>query len=221
LLKTTIYGKNEIFVDTSDVRGQWIIDQKGTQKEKITLLKKVCIANNVDIFVDIGANYGEFSVALSEKVNEVHSFEPNPTVFKCLKETVKLYDNMNIYQKAVMDVEGVADFYLHKKYSGGGRLSPWTWNENNRKENYEKVKVSTCDILDILSNLEIQPKCILLKMDTEGSEIKLINYLKDYLMATDKWFIFFEKNKITPSQRKNLPGRILIDMQHDMLIGKI
>ena len=62
MILTKIYSGKEIYLDTNDIRAQWIEKQKGTQPEKVSLLRKICKKEKITNLYDLGANYGEFSV---------------------------------------------------------------------------------------------------------------------------------------------------------------
>lgn len=70
--------------------------------EMIFLLK---VLRQSDLFVDIGANIGSYSVLIANEVGcRVKSFEPNPTTFRALVENIKLNDLFSVcetHQKGV------------------------------------------------------------------------------------------------------------------------
>src|SRR5690242_12090736 len=82
-----------------------------------------------DIFVkpgmvvaDIGANVGYFSAFLSKKTGDdgtVHAFEPIPSTFEILKDTLNINGLSNItpVNKAVSDTDGTVTMFLsHTHY---------------------------------------------------------------------------------------------------------
>jgi len=224
--KIIIYDRNEIFINDSDIRGMWIQDKGGTQKEKVSLLKKICKKEEVDVFIDMGANYGEFSVALSNAVGKIYAFEPNPWVIKSLNKTALLYDNLHIIPQAVGTNSSNQMFHFHKKYSGGGRLEKWEWRDQRysdvqQPEFYSEEQVGVCDIAEFLKNIAPKPKTLLIKIDIEGQEESIINHIKDYLCTVERWFILFETNGTEMSRIKKLPGKLIYDLKTDVLIGKI
>jgi FkbM family methyltransferase len=222
---TSIYNNKQIYLHTEDIRAEWISSNSGTQKEKVLFLHQICEREKIKNFYDIGANYGEFSVALSDICEHIHSFEPNLSVYECLKKTSNLYDNINSYNVAV-DIDDISkEFHFHRNYSGGGRLKEsWRWKDYRYKqfhgeEMYDKYTVSCIDILKFLKN-QNEPGNILIKIDIEGNELALINHISKYLLDFEyNWFIYFENNKHVQFSRDTLPGNTLEEHPSDILIG--
>ena len=220
----SIYDSENIFVDKNDIRGQWIIEQKGTQKEKVSLLRNLCIKAGVKNFYDLGANYGEFSAYLSKHVERVFSFEPNPFVFQCLSRTSELYPNMSVFQNAVATKDEDRFFHFNTKYSGGGQLNEWAWKDSrysnyNKKEYYKMKKVKCINFSNFFKNTN-ESSPTLLKIDIEGMELEIIQSLKEALEPLSSWFIYFESDKMKTIP-DGLPGTVLKKQASDTLIGKI
>ena len=219
-----IYDNDKIFVNLEDIRGQWINDQNGTQKDKVKLLKKICIKEKIKNFYDLGSNYGEFSCHLSKYVENVFCFEPNPITYECLVETSKMYDNMKTFEQAAYNKHCKKEFYFNTKYSGGGRLGEWRWKDMRYKQFHDEKfyiskKVQCVDFLSFFKETNKKKSC-LIKIDIEGFEMQIINNLKELLNTMNKWFIYFESDKTT-FKPDDLPGKILIRTHSDTLIGKI
>jgi FkbM family methyltransferase len=121
-----------------------------------------------DIFYDIGANYGFYTALASEFCREVHSFEPNPIIFSCLKESFKDSANVFLNQVALSDKTGVADLLLAGASSTIIEESKTFLQKMGFKENY-LVKTTTLENY-LLKN---RPPTII-KMDVEGAEEKVI-----------------------------------------------
>ncbi len=71
-------------------------------KSKIDLLKEIIVPGMIT--VDVGANIGFYSIALSNLLNktgQVHAFEPDIQNFKYLKQTTRPYRNIKVIKKAV------------------------------------------------------------------------------------------------------------------------
>jgi|TARA_R110000824_G_scaffold98876_2_gene235688 FkbM family methyltransferase len=225
MILTKIYSGKEIYLDTNDIRAQWIEKQKGTQPEKVSLLRKICKKEKITNLYDLGANYGEFSVGLSDVVSKVYSFEPNPMPYTCLEQTSKLYNNVNVFNKAVSTNDDNQVFHFNTRYSGGGRLSKkWSWGDHryiryNSEEYFQEQSVECVDFLSFLSETNGKEKCMI-KIDIEGMELEIINHIKSYLDSLDKWFLYFESDKVD-YRGSDLPGKVIIEQSHDCLIGVI
>jgi FkbM family methyltransferase len=226
MILTKIYSGKEIYLDMSDIRAQWIEKQKGTQPEKVSLLRKICKKEKITNLYDLGANYGEFSVGLSDAVSKVYSFEPNPVPYACLERTSKLYNNVNVLNEAVSTNDDNQIFHFNTKYSGGGRLSKkWSWrdprySQYNSEEYFQEKSIGCVDFLSFLSETNGKDKCMI-KVDIEGMELEIINHIKSYLDSLDGWFIYFEANNKREIDFYKLPGKVLIEHPTDILIGKL
>lgn len=66
--------------------------------------------------IDIGANKGVYSYALSKLSREVLAFEPNPKMFQILDRSVP--DNVRTYEIALSNVEGSGELILPIQRSG-------------------------------------------------------------------------------------------------------
>jgi hypothetical protein len=68
-----------------------------------------------DIFYDIGANYGFYTCLAQEFIidGQIHAFEPNPKIFRLLKENSRLdiFKNTFLNEIALSDKTGEAEFY--------------------------------------------------------------------------------------------------------------
>ena len=218
-----IYTQRKIYLDLSDIRAQWISEQNGTQREKVSLLRKICKKEKISNFYDLGANYGEFTVGICDVVNKVHAFEPNPIPYTCLSETTKLYNNINCYQKAVSTEDTSADFFFNTKYSGGGRLKEWQWKDKrykqfNSQQYYKKINIECVNFLNFLKQTNNNKSC-LIKIDIEGKELDVVEHISQYLNNLNaKWYIYFESDKVNAKASK-LPGKILVQDATDTLIG--
>ncbi len=153
---------------------------KGFEKEETDYLTS--ILHEGDIFIDIGANIGLFSLMASKAVGSkglVISFEPTPNTFSRLSENVKLNDfkNINVRNIGLSNVKDELTFYISKNgYDAWNSFAP---SQDNKLEIAIKVPVSTLDIE--LINVE-KSKIKLVKIDVEGWEKFVLNGGRDFLL---------------------------------------
>lgn len=131
------------------------------------LLKKVLRSN--DVFIDIGANIGYFSL-LSASISptvKVISFEPVKDLFKKMTENFSINDSKNIVaiHAAVGEVNEERELFLSASDNQGMSSFHQPENYSGRKE---KVEVITIDHWFKTSGLT---KIDLIKLDIEGSEL--------------------------------------------------
>lgn len=137
-----------------------------------------------DIFIDIGANLGLFSLIASKKVGlsgHVYSFEPSPKIYSQLLENIELNNIVNIeaIPEALSDKDGYLDFNVYKEeldvFSSFVPILP--------DEKYEIIKVKTTRFKDFLQRLSIpdQNRVKLIKIDVEGWEIPVLRGFSEFL----------------------------------------
>ena len=121
------------------------------------------IAKECDLILDIGAYTGVYSLetAISNPNSTVHSFEPNPEIFKILRKNIevnKLEKRVKLYQIALAQQMGTAKLFLQKN-------APTSMATlNTMQSEYLEVPIKTLDSINFT-------KCIdLIKVDVEGFE---------------------------------------------------
>ena len=58
------------------------------------------------VFVDVGANYGYYSMLLRGNFEKIYAFEPIPSIFKELESNLEKFDDAECIRKAVSNVDG-------------------------------------------------------------------------------------------------------------------
>jgi len=135
-----------------------------------------------DIFYDIGASYGFFTLLAQEFINtgEIHSFEPNPFIFELLRMNadIKKFPNTHLNEIAVSDKKGIVDFY-DRQFSGYSFTSSLI--KKGDFNNYKLIKTKSQGIDDYI--LDHKPPSII-KIDVEGAEEMVLkgsfNLLRNY-----------------------------------------
>lgn len=162
-----------------------------------------------DIFYDVGANYGFYTLLAQEIINEgeIHSFEPHPEIFKLLKRNCQLdiYQNTFLNQKALSDQTGEVWFYDHfkkKRHSGRGSLVVTS-------ENSQKIKVNSIKLDDYLKN---HKPPTLMKIDIEGGEYLLLKGAQKTLSSIRPKIIM----EIFPDDHHRKAVQLLLDSGYKM-----
>ncbi|MFN3599555.1 MAG: FkbM family methyltransferase, partial [Aquificaceae bacterium] len=119
-----------------------------------------------DIFYDIGANYGFYTLLAQEFIKEgqIHAFEPLPEVFEILEMNVKPQDFKNTFlnQVAVSDVVGEIEFFSCK---GDSSRSSMIKRDLFGGSHVIKVKTITLD-----EYIKTHKPPTIMKIDIEGAE---------------------------------------------------
>jgi FkbM family methyltransferase len=142
-----------------------------------------------DIFVkegmvvaDIGANIGYFSRFLSQKAGatgSVHCFEPIPSTFNMLKDTIELnkLTNITAVNKAVSSSNGTITMYLSHTHYMASVDSNWAGSEGGNTE------VPTVTLDSYFEALGQYPDFI--KMDIEGGGVFALKGMRDCIVNNE------------------------------------
>lgn len=117
-----------------------------------------------EIFCDVGANEGLYTIYLARKCKQVHAWEPNPMTASMLEASVNKFHNVVVHKEALGDKQEVLPFYLHR-ISGSDSL---VYQDGDSTGRAIKVPVRPLD------SYEIQGKIGLIKIDTEGFEVPVV-----------------------------------------------
>ena len=133
-----------------------------------------------DVFYDVGANYGFYTILAQELISngEIHSFEPNPNIFPLLLKNAQpeKFKNTFLNELALSDKDGCLEFYnrFNQRHSGDSSLV----KHEHFKGKYKiiKVKSSTLDTY-FLNN----KKPTIMKVDIEGGEPYFLKGAQNFL----------------------------------------
>lgn len=136
-----------------------------------------------DVFIDIGAHVGYYSMlasSLVENEGQVHSFEPTPRTFNTLKENTKNKSNIFVNNFAVLNTKTKIEFSDYgPKYSAFNSFQKRGDEEVKFLSEPQKIMVDTISIDDYCSEKNIKPTII--KIDAEGAEYLILDAMKTVL----------------------------------------
>ena len=126
-----------------------------------------------DVFYDIGANVGFFSIIAAKLVGEggkVYAFEPGSENAKSIRHNGELnnFNQIEVIEKAVSNTSGTGEFLL-AKYSGGHALA----TADAPPDLAGKVTVNLVSIDDLIASGQIEPPNFV-KIDVEGAELDVL-----------------------------------------------
>lgn len=140
--------------------------------DQLTLVERLLDARGV--FVDAGANQGEFSIAAAKVVplGRVIALEPVTEYRQRLLENVRInaFDNVEVVAVALGETKGLLPIYDQQAaYTDGTRNEglPTLFPSESRSQALEVVPVRTLD--DVLAELGVA-KVDVIKLDIEGAE---------------------------------------------------
>jgi FkbM family methyltransferase len=139
----------------------------GFEEEELDFIDKTL--NKGDVFIDIGANIGLFTLVAARKVGvsgKVISFEPTKNIFEKLVENCEInnFNNVDLRNIGLSDKVDTLTFFA----SGNGLDAFNSFVENTEREsNKVQIETSTLDIeLEGIDKANIK----IVKMDVEGWE---------------------------------------------------
>ncbi len=157
-----------------------------------------------DVCLDFGANVGIYSQLFAKYNSKVYSFEPDPIPFKLLYEKSQKFKNIYPVMKAVGTSNTSGKLYLDRDYDQDelfySEHNSLVKEKDNVGESY--IDVEILDIAEWLKNID---KIKFIKMDVEGYEVELINYLIDTSVINKIDYIFVETHE---KRIRNLNNRI-------------
>lgn len=148
------------------------------------------------LFLDIGANQGIYTLCSSKNPFNIKSyaFEPVPQTFELLKKNVdinNLSHKCKLYNKALFEKKGYEQMELIDNHSGAASI--FKNNPNSCTRNIVQIEtISHLELNKIIGNENIP---ILIKIDTEGSESKIIKLIKKSFFMHRVTEIFYEIDK--------------------------
>lgn len=196
----SIFGITPLIIAKNAFGAKFILDPK-SYIDKIVLQSGYyesevlqCILSQIkskEVFWDIGANIGLHSITAKYIDNSisVFAFEPYPNNTKNLITNASL----NRLQIHVMSIALFSDCRIHKmKYIEGnpGMATLTPWSEANYNYNYD-IYIYSNTIDDLIFNQHF-PAPNVIKIDTEGSELFILQGAKFFLSQCDRISIIFE-----------------------------
>lgn len=140
-------------------------------------------ATNKNIFIDVGANIGFYSILAVTKYGfeRAHVFEPNPDTYNRLKKNIKLNgleDKITVHTTALSDTKANAQLTAKAVHTGGSTLV----KKANALVGASLVEVPTDTFDHLCHEQNISANDIgFIKIDVEGYEYEVLQGMKEIL----------------------------------------
>jgi FkbM family methyltransferase len=164
-----------------------VIQSQGSYEPEVSLFL-MRVLRDGDLFVDIGAHVGYFSILAAKLVGEkgqVLSFEPEDINFVHLQSNVALNDlyNITLFKRPVAEKIEMRSFYINSDGDGGHALwDPGLFPGNERsKAKSQPRNVETITLDAVLSDKVAKKLPKIIKIDTEGAEKTVLEGGRDML----------------------------------------
>lgn len=170
---------------------------KRNDEQEINLVKKF-IKSGTDS-IDVGVYRGVYSYEMSKYSEKVHSFEPNPIIFKYINKNLKKFiKNIHLYNFALSNQNKTMNLKIPIRNSNSNKeifeeyyeMGKATIHNENNFENYENFEIQTKKI----DELSFDNKISFIKIDVEGHELEVIEGAKNTIKR-DKPILLVEIEK--------------------------
>lgn len=158
--------------------------------------------NPGDVFYDIGANVGFFSVIAAKLVGDagkIYAFEPGEDNAKAIRHNARLnnFTQIEVIEKAVSDTSGQGQLLL-AQYSGGHALA----TADTPPDLAGEVTVDLVSIDDLIAENKIAPPNFV-KVDVEGAELDVLKGMRETIKTYQPTVIYeVDDGDLTAYERK-------------------
>ena len=166
--------------------------------EALTSKSLIIFFNTCDTFIDIGSNFGFYSV-LAQKINPkicTYCFEPLPNIYR---DNISFHAgnglaHSNIHNVGISDCMGQVDFFVPNVYSIDSEITSASLEKDffyNRSFPQKKITVDaiTMDYFYLEHKNNLKDKSVVTKIDVEGHEASAMRGAKLFFMEIRPYLI--------------------------------
>lgn len=156
------------------------------------------------VYFDVGAHVGFYSLLAQHLGANVEAFEPTPATFALLNQNTADAPNIRTWNVAVSDREAVLSFYVHDVAHSENN----TTNAAAKSSTAQEVTVQGVRLDAFAERQELRPDFV--KIDVEGGEVQVLKGMTE-LLATAAPTVILE---YIPAQKAQYAeGLALLDAQ--------
>jgi FkbM family methyltransferase len=205
----TYFGTN-LNIDLNSTVGSRLFYFSEYEAETINLALN--LIKEGDVFLDIGANIGIYSMAASKKGAKVFSFEPHPEAFLDLQNNIALNPdleaNVNLLNMALSDKDGNVDFICAPDSAYSSLGNAISSGRSNQFSTEHKISVPSTTIDSFISKYKIE-SIALCKIDVEGGELNVLRGAKGALSNKKIKLILLEINSVSNTSSNYTPDKLI------------
>lgn len=105
--------------------------------------------------VYLGLHKGTSFFKIFYRYKVCYGFEANPKLFKSLPKIIKLFPNVNIYNKAVSDKDGKIQFNISSNNGASSSIGIFKKNWNDNIKMVDTITVSSINLMNFINNKNI------------------------------------------------------------------
>lgn len=191
-------GDATMLVDPSD-NAVFRYLRHGSNYEKTTVsgLRDIVARNGNAVFVDVGAAYGFYTLALSSlaktgQLREAHAFEPDARCAGALRQSIDrngLQDVIHLNNCIVGDADGFADLLVSNRASTSNRSFA---SDGPSFYATRRVRIASTRLDTYFASADLSERNMVVKMDVEGNELRVLLGLGPVLRRCRGFAIQFE-----------------------------
>jgi len=165
---------------------------------------------NLQTIIDIGANKGQFSLAVKSiyPKAKIFSFEPLTNPANKFKKLFKNNKKINFFQSAIGTKKDLVDIYVSKRDDSSSLLkigkNQTTIFPGTKESHKEKIKIAP---LSYYLNKDDLHQPSLMKIDVQGFELEVIKGCQDLLINID--YIYVECSFVELYEGQALADQII------------
>lgn len=176
---------------------KYLSDKESYERELMELVLDLIAANEFNLFIDVGANYGPFSLAAAHFWRETASrkvvaFEPDERPFTALAQSIAanhFEPGMTAVNSAVGDRSGEVQLYLSERSSASNRTFAVNGSDL-RFRGTAQVRAVTLD--QYFAGERWDDLSLVLKIDVEGNELRVLRGATEMLSQAKRFVLIFE-----------------------------
>jgi FkbM family methyltransferase len=188
------------------------------------LLMELTKSIGAEVFLDIGANIGAYSIVMAslQGVKAVHAFEPTPSTCDELTANIGLNSNaskITVHQTALSDSKKSVTFGIVSEFSGANSIIGTSIHEADKF--VSRFEVSCLPLDEVLTD---QQKTISIKIDVEGHELQALAGARNFLTKNSALIQIENYNAADPSMSNTLTNygyRMLFHVGPDQYFSNI
>ena len=151
----------------------------------------------IETIIDAGANIGQAATGFVEFFpdSNIYCIEPTPSTFNKLLEFADRYPRVTAYCFALADKDGTADFFSHEDSTTNSLLKnaefvdSQDYSEDFLSENVQQVP--TRSLVSFFNEHQLE-RIDILKLDTEGNELSILENARELLKPSVIRYILVE-----------------------------
>lgn len=190
----------DLWVRTDDLRSYWIWRDKGTQPSVLATWEAI-LELRPDVAIDVGANYGEFSMPAAARRIPLLAIEANPWIHAELKRTLAPYDDVTVLNAAASDAPGEVELHIPAAWSGAASLSAAVAASVDSRHlgayHVESVRIPAL----MIDAVAPRATSVALKIDVEGYDCEVFKGAMQTIAHSKWWRALVEFSAATLEQR--------------------